>query len=219
MKKNKYIALGLLLVLIFTSTGVFASSLKNIEVGFNEITLYVDGKKVDTDNILYKGTTYVPLRATADMLKKNVSFDASTKTANISDSGVKDSATAVKGTATKGKKKINVEFNAINIVVNEKSIAADNILYEGTTYAPIRAVAESMNKIVVWDQETFSAYIDDASSGGRIKVNGDKYEIEGDDGRVIVDPEKGIIVDDKDGTGVKINPDGKIEINLGDLGL
>jgi len=56
---------------------------ETISVWFNSITVTVDGSPVDAKNILYQGTTYVPLRAAAEMLEKDVDWDAKTRTANI----------------------------------------------------------------------------------------------------------------------------------------
>ena len=159
MKKGiKNIIIGLMLSIMLIST-VGAASLETIKAGFNEITLYVDGELVDTDNILYKGTTYVPLRATAKMLGKNVSFDSKTKTANITSNGIGDGSDPVVGTGISGRKNIAVQFNSINIVVDGKKVNANNILYKGTTYAPIRATSESMGKEVNYDEKTKSAII------------------------------------------------------------
>ena len=49
------------------------------------------------------------------------------------------------------KKSIQVVMNGINLVVEGQTILADNILYNDTTYVPIRAVAESLGKEVKWD--------------------------------------------------------------------
>lgn len=59
------------------------------------------------------------------------------------------------------KKTIEVIYNSVNLTVNGTKINADNILYEGTTYVPLRAVADALGKDVGWDQETYTATIND----------------------------------------------------------
>lgn len=61
------------------------SAAKTIEVLFNSVKLTVNGKKVEADTIAYQGVTYVPLRATAEMLGKEVGWDQATMTASIDD--------------------------------------------------------------------------------------------------------------------------------------
>jgi len=63
--------------------------------------------------------------------------------------------------AAKESKNINVVFNGINIQVNGTNVNADNILYNGTTYAPLRKVAELCNKEVAWDAATNTANLID----------------------------------------------------------
>ncbi|HAN10098.1 MAG TPA: hypothetical protein DCP90_05715 [Clostridiales bacterium] len=77
-------------VVLTVCTGVvFAGGLsKNIEVIFNGVNISVNGVKVQADNILYNGTTYVPLRAVAVALGKDVGWDENTNTAGINDKGV-----------------------------------------------------------------------------------------------------------------------------------
>jgi len=71
--------------MILTSTS-FAETIKQtIEVVFNSINITVNGEKVEADNILYNGTTYVPLRAVAEMLEKEVGWDQETRTVSIND--------------------------------------------------------------------------------------------------------------------------------------
>ncbi len=90
--KIKGFIFGIVLMLLLsnlTAFGLGPSQL--IEVIMNSVNLTVNGQKVAADTILYNGTTYVPLRATAEMLGKEVGWDAATSTASIND---KTNATA-----------------------------------------------------------------------------------------------------------------------------
>lgn len=53
----------------------------------------------------------------------------------------------------------NVYAKDINVVVDGKTLAGDTILKNGTTYVPIRAVAESMGAYVTYDEATNTAII------------------------------------------------------------
>ncbi len=90
MKKNfKGVVIGIIIItFLFSSPALADSVTKKIDVLINNITLMVNGKKVEADNILYNGTTYVPLRPIAEMLDKNLSWDANTKTAGITNKPV-----------------------------------------------------------------------------------------------------------------------------------
>lgn len=87
MKKElKGFVVGVIITVMLMSTVVFAGGVKQkIEVMLNSVNLAVNGKPVKADNILYKGTTYVPLRAVAEMLGKDVGWDQKTNTASIND--------------------------------------------------------------------------------------------------------------------------------------
>lgn len=54
---------------------------------------------------------------------------------------------------------ITVESNSVKIKVNGTQITADNFVYNGTTYVPLRAVSENMGMSVGWDQGTNTASI------------------------------------------------------------
>ena len=68
--KNKRIIFCVIVCtfLIITNKPVFANSiLQKIDVIINNVSLFVNDEQVAVDNFLYKGTTYVPLRAVAEM--------------------------------------------------------------------------------------------------------------------------------------------------------
>ena len=57
---------------------------------------------------------------------------------------------------------INVHRNKVILEVNSVRVAADNFLYNGTTYVPLRAVSELLGKEVGWNAYTNVASINDA---------------------------------------------------------
>lgn len=83
MKIRKIIFLTTALVIAFNAAAMASGWSQNIAVEFNSVNLNVNGKAVNADNILYNGTTYVPLRATAEMLGCEVGWEESTSTAKI----------------------------------------------------------------------------------------------------------------------------------------
>jgi hypothetical protein len=89
MKKEiKGFICGILITVIIMSTVTYAAGVQQkIDVMLNSVNLKVNGKIVNADNILYKGTTYVPLRVIGEMLGKEVGWDQKSNTASINDKG------------------------------------------------------------------------------------------------------------------------------------
>lgn len=86
MKKYSRILAAIIIMILIVGIITYAGGTKKtIEVLVNSINLTVNGKKVNTDTIVYNGTTYVPLRAAAEMLGKEVGWDQATQTASIND--------------------------------------------------------------------------------------------------------------------------------------
>lgn len=84
------IATGAAAAVLLTGGGVYAAGggvKKSIEVIMNGVNLVVDGQTIPNDNILYNGTTYVPIRAVGDSLDKEIKWDAATSTVEINDKG------------------------------------------------------------------------------------------------------------------------------------
>jgi hypothetical protein len=90
-----FIILGIALSLVVTPTKAASYIMQKITVAVNSVNLVVNGKKVSTDNFLYKGTTYVPLRAVSETFGKEVNWNQSTQTVTISEPGTSPSSTRV----------------------------------------------------------------------------------------------------------------------------
>lgn len=139
-----------------------------LDVVPNSINVTVDGIALTADNFLYQDTTYLPIRAVAEALGKDVSYDGATNTAIIADA--ENTPAAPSASAQSGNKgtgewvKIDVSPNTINVMVNGTPLTADNFLYQDTTYLPIRAVAEALARDVAYDGATNTAIIGGTAS-------------------------------------------------------
>ena len=89
---------------------------------------------------------------------------------------------------------INVIFNGINVQVDGSSVDVNSILYNGTTYLPMRKVAELVGKDVDWNNDTKTANIIEKKE--EIK-NGDNMSNETyvDKNSIVIKTENGIICD------------------------
>lgn len=76
MKKNlKYLVIGVLIGAFTVGATAMADALwEKIDVVRNQITVKVNGEKIGVDNFLYNNTTYVPIRAVAEALGKDVNY-------------------------------------------------------------------------------------------------------------------------------------------------
>lgn len=90
MKKNlTFFVLGCIVALAITATGsVFAENTNaTIDAIFGQVKLFVNGKPVEKETLLYDGRTYLPLRDTADALGKEVAWDEKVSSAYIDNAG------------------------------------------------------------------------------------------------------------------------------------
>jgi internalin A len=55
--------------------------------------------------------------------------------------------------------KIDVVMNVVSVEINGEKLDANSILYNGSTYLPLRKVAEAVEKDVEWEQTTMTANI------------------------------------------------------------
>ncbi len=85
MKRLKDVLIGVIIgcVLMISNPALADTILTKIDVIFNGINVQVNGKDVEVNSILYKGSTYLPMRKVAELVGKDVDWNNDTKTANI----------------------------------------------------------------------------------------------------------------------------------------
>lgn len=116
---------------------------KNYDSVNNEkIKVYVNGRRVlfDTDPMLVNSRTMVPVRAIFEALGANVTWDNNTHTAI----GVLDGTT------------VKITIGQSHLLKNGEVVKLDSpaFLDSGRTYVPARAIAESYDCTVEWDNDT-----------------------------------------------------------------
>lgn len=135
-----------------------------------DITIIIDGSQRTFYNaggqevhpILCNGTTYLPLRAIGELMGRNVDWNQDTKTVTLAGqrttpttTGTPDSAAAVRNISAELRDDFTI---LIDSTVRTFTDAGGNpvypLLYQGSTYLPIRAIGELMGKSVDWNQET-----------------------------------------------------------------
>ena len=86
MKKFASFIAGIVVGMIIVSIPIFADSYaRAIDAVVNFTTVMVDGRVVESDNLLIDDKTYVWIRDVANMFGKDIEWDEETNTANITD--------------------------------------------------------------------------------------------------------------------------------------
>ena len=178
MKRKSLIALAVVLTLVvgLFCVPTYAASSETVKAQLSpHYTIVVDGVERTFYNvqgqevhpIVYQGTTYLPLRAIGELMDKNVDWNQATKTATLSGSR---NGNVTKGTADPDAEKAVVTASLrydFTIVVDgvERTFTDVNgktvypLLYNGSTYLPLRAIGNLMGKEVSWDNNTKTAIL------------------------------------------------------------
>ncbi len=146
---------------------------------FRSIRLYLNGRQIvpmDSDGVVVEpfiidGTTYLPLRAVASNLGCSVGWDDRSSTITLSHQPTWNPTTGTtSGRSTS--KKVTQFFRGIRILLDgnliipkdSDGVVVDPFIIDGTTYMPVRALADALGASVDWDSATSSVII--TFSGG-----------------------------------------------------
>ncbi len=128
-----------------------------------DITVTLNGAPIDTRDVngtpvppfIQNGTTYVPVRAIAGALGLDIDWDGATRTVFIGDRG---------NAAPEQGDKVNIYVDGAKFTPRDaKGAEVAPIIKDGTTYLPVRAIAQAFGKKVDWDGANQTVVIKDAS--------------------------------------------------------
>ncbi|MFA5637665.1 MAG: stalk domain-containing protein [Anaerovoracaceae bacterium] len=158
---------------VLVPSKVLAYHKPNVTLLFNDEEMgFTDVNGVFVYPIIYGGTTYIPVRGVSELMGERVEWEAKNQIVfigktisqpfkgSISDPVIKEPAPS---SARPGESVINVYLKPdVKIMydfdmqefkdVNGKTVYP--IIYNGTTYLPIRAIAGLMNADITWDSNT-----------------------------------------------------------------
>ena len=127
------------------------SMLPNVLAADEDIKIIVDGSELriaenDTKPFIEEGRTLVPMRAIFEALGATVEWDDTTKTVTSHD---------------KNDNTVTLQVGSDTMKINNTDLKLDvpAKVIDGRTVVPVRAVAESLNADVKWDNETRTIYI------------------------------------------------------------
>lgn len=169
---KKIIIIMLLIVAFYTNIALASVTTKSEILNYVGIEIEIDNNKIIPKDVLgnvvhpfiIDGTTYLPVRAISEALGKNVEWEGETYSVYITNPNEKKEIKTFSGEI---EKKIHQETKTLNykdisIYINDELIepkdangkVVEPFIIDGTTYLPVRAVAEAFNKKVNWIDET-----------------------------------------------------------------
>lgn len=197
---KRIISLVLALVMMFslvvsasaadTRTPITAYLNYNITIQYNgkaQVLSDVNGNQVYP--VSYNGTTYVPIRAIGYLLGLSVDWDGAAQTVLLDkpSTGTAPAVTAKPDSPVKkGTKEIKTYIEpGITVKYNGEAQAMKDavgntvypVLYEGTTYLPVRAVSNMLGVGVDWDEATQTVLLD-SENNAAVVISPDKETVD-----------------------------------------
>ncbi len=153
----KKLITGIVLATVLTTSTVFATP-KNIDVTIDSLDVFINNQRVDSSNLVFDNTTYLPLRAISEGVGIKVDYNDTEKVVNLTSGGVQKINT--KNSRGIGKSKdISVEMDSLKVFVAGDLVDASNIVYNSTTYLPLRKISEATGTEVYYVNGTKSVYL------------------------------------------------------------
>ena len=168
--KKKLIALGTTLMMTATMAMPVMAAIDFETAKLRpDYTIVIDGKEKNFKRadgsaafaLVYEDSTYLPLRAIGEAIGKNVNWDEDTKTITLEGKReTKDSSNkVVEGERKNVLVQVRKDFTIV-IDGKEQTFRTSSgkeiypLLYDGSTYLPLRAIGQIMDKAVGWDNDT-----------------------------------------------------------------
>lgn len=162
-------AIGLCLPAAAVSVETTAVTYRAIKIVINEkeITPCDEaGNTVEPFIMNSNGTTYLPLRAIAQALGLDVSWDGPTSTVTLKSGGAVKTGTGAPGTS-KGSGNVNITYRDIKVILDGSQLNLVNrdgkkvepfiLNANSSVYLPLRVIGEALGLSVKWDGETSTA--------------------------------------------------------------
>lgn len=168
--KKKWIALGTTLIMTATMAMPVMAAIDYETARLRpDFTIVIDGKEKNFKRadgsaafaLVYEESTYLPLRAIGEAIGKNVNWDEDTKTITLE--GERETKSSSNKAVEDKAKNISVQVRKdFTIVIDGKEETFKTsagkriypLLYDGSTYLPLRAIGQIMDKTVEWDNDT-----------------------------------------------------------------
>lgn len=179
MKRILPLALGGAMLLSLSVPAMATNATKNAWVNYSNVTIVADGAPIvpraggdsgtAVEPFVWNGTTYLPLRAAAAALGITVGWDGATSTISLTSGGKRIAPVGTPVTHNKNQT-IAIEYNDIKVTLDGKPVelkdaagkTIEPFTYNGTTYLPVRAVANLLGVDVKWDGDTSTIYLGEA---------------------------------------------------------
>ena len=160
-----------------------------------QMTIVVDGKAQTFYNVqgeevhpvAYNGTTYLPVRAIGELMDKNVNWDQSALTITLAGerttgtvAGTPDSAAQARTISAQLRQDFTIVVDGqVRSFRDVNGNAVYPLLYDGTTYLPVRAIGELMGKNVSWNGASQTVTLSGNTSGDSLVTDADSFENSG----------------------------------------
>lgn len=187
MKRILPLALGGAMLLSLSVPAMATNATKNAWVNYSDVKIVADGAPIvpraggdsgaAVEPFVWNGTTYLPLRAAAAALGITVGWDGATSTISLTTGGKRIAPVGTPVTHNKNQT-IAIEYHDIKVTLDGKPVelkdatgkTIEPFTYNGTTYLPVRAVANLLGVNVKWDGDTNTIYLGEAKYFEQSKV-------------------------------------------------